>query len=59
MTKGGPQNATYTVMLHVYNMAFRRLNIGYGSALTVVFFLIILAISILQRFVLKEEREVA
>lgn len=58
MTNGGPRGATYTVMLHVYNSAFKRLNIGYGSAITVVFFLIILLISIIQRKVLGEEREV-
>lgn len=59
MTNGGPQYSTYTVMLHIYDMAFRMLNIGYGSALTVIFFLIILIIALLQRMVLKEEREVA
>lgn len=58
MTNGGPQNSTYTVMLHIYNMAYKRLNIGYGSALTVVFFIIILIISLIQRYLLGEEREV-
>jgi len=57
MTNGGPQNSTYTAMLHIYNMAFKRLNIGYSSALTVVFFLIILVISIVQRFVLNDTEE--
>jgi multiple sugar transport system permease protein len=59
MTNGGPQGSTYTVMLHIYNMAYKRLNIGYGSALTVVFFVIILVISLIQRFLLGEQREVA
>src|SRR6056297_783612 len=59
MTNGGPQGSTYTVMLHIYNMAYKRLNIGYGSALTVVFFVIILIISLVQRFLLGEQREVA
>lgn len=58
MTNGGPRNSTYTVMLHIYNTAFKRLNIGYGSALTVIFFLVILIISLLQRYLLGEEREV-
>lgn len=57
MTAGGPQNATYTVMLHIYNTAFRRLNIGYASAMTIIFFLIVLAVSLAQRFVLSEEKE--
>jgi len=58
MTNGGPRNSTYTVMLHIYNIAFKRLNIGYGSALTVVFFMIILIISLVQKQLLGEEREV-
>jgi len=57
MTSGGPQNSTYTAMLHIYNMAFKRLNIGYSSAMTVIFFLIILVISIFQRFVLNDREE--
>ncbi|HAA86333.1 MAG TPA: ABC transporter permease [Kosmotogaceae bacterium] len=59
MTGGGPERATYTVMLHIYTQGFVRQNVGYASALTVVFFLIVLGISITQRFILKEEREVA
>jgi multiple sugar transport system permease protein len=58
MTNGGPRNSTYTVMLHIYNMAFKRLNIGYASSLTVIFFIIILIISIIQRFVLNDTEEV-
>jgi len=59
MTGGGPEQATYTVMLHIYTQGFVRQNVGYASALTVVFFLIVLGISITQRLILKEEREVA
>jgi len=59
MTDGGPNAATYTVVLHIYNMGFKRQYIGYASALTVVFFLLVLAISVIQRFLLKEEREVS
>ena len=58
MTNGGPQHSTHTVMLHIFNMGYKRLNIGYGSAITVVFFLIILTISLLQRNFLGEQREV-
>lgn len=58
MTNGGPSNSTYTVILHLYNSGFTKQKVGYASAMTVVFFLIVLAISILQRIVLKEQREV-
>jgi multiple sugar transport system permease protein len=58
MTNGGPQNATMTTMLHVVNQGFRELRVGYASAITVVFFLIVLAVSMLQRVFLREERTV-
>ncbi|NOK62609.1 MAG: sugar ABC transporter permease [Chloroflexi bacterium AL-W] len=55
MTQGGPEDATMTTVLHIVNEGFRTLRIGYASAISVVFFLIVLAISILQRVVLTEE----
>jgi len=58
MTSGGPNYSTYTVMLHIYNQGFRMQNVGYASSLTVVFFLIILGVSLIQRILLREEREV-
>jgi len=58
MAKGGPQNATMTTIIHVYVQGFKQGRIGYASAITVVFFLIVLAISLLQRVFLTEERSV-
>ena len=45
---GGPLNSTTTVVLEVYKEGFNRSNMGYASALTVILFFIILAITILQ-----------
>jgi len=45
---GGPLNSTTTVVLRVYREAFQRLNMGFASALTVVLFVIILLVTILQ-----------
>lgn len=59
MTQGGPFDSTYTMIYHVYEQGFKRGRIGYGSAITVVFFLIVLGISLSQRIFLHEEREVA
>ena len=59
MTQGGPQNATMTTIIHAYVQGFRQGRIGYASAITVVFFLIVLAISLAQRAFLKEERTVS
>lgn len=59
MTKGGPQDATMTTILHVVNVGYRQLQVGRASAMVVVFFLIVLFVSLLQRFLLPEERSVS
>ena len=56
MTDGGPQNASMTTILYVINVGWKQLKVGYASAISVVFFIIVLVISLLQRRVLKEER---
>ncbi len=55
---GRPQGTTRTMMIYVFNSGFKLGKIGYASAATVVFFLIVLGMSMIQRVVLKEEREV-
>ena len=55
---GHPQGTTRTMMLYTFNQGFRQGKIGYASAVTVVFFLIVLAASMIQRIFLREEREV-
>ena len=52
---GGPLNSTISVVLYVYQQAFQALpaKMGYASAMTVVLFLMILAITILQLKVLS------
>ena len=47
MTSGGPNNATLTVILHLYNKAFRQFRMGYGAALAWVLFAILLALTLL------------
>lgn len=42
MTGGGPANLTTTLPLYIANQAIQYHNFGYGSALTVVGFLILL-----------------
>ena len=54
---GRPQGTTRTMMIYVFNSGFKQGKIGYASAVTVIFFLIVLGMSMLQRVVLKEERE--
>jgi multiple sugar transport system permease protein len=56
---GHPQGSTVTTMVYVVNQGFKQGKIGYASAITLVFFLIVLAVSFLQRVFLREERTVS
>ena len=56
MTQGGPNNATTTVIYESVNAAFGSQQIGRGAAMTTVFFTIVLVLTLLQRYVLKQER---
>ena len=47
-TRGGPVNATYFYVLHIYNRGFADSEMGYASALAWVFFVIILALTGIQ-----------
>lgn len=59
MTQGGPDNATTTVMYQAVTTAFDENNVGRGAAISVVFFIIVLLITVIQRAILKEEREIS
>ncbi|AEV29410.1 permease component of ABC-type sugar transporter [Sphaerochaeta pleomorpha str. Grapes] len=48
LTNGGPGNATTTVALDIYRTAFVINRFGYGTAKSVILFLMILLLSILQ-----------
>jgi len=54
---GGPLNSTTTVVLRVYREGFSSFNMGYASTLTVVLFLIILVITVLQLKVFSRQVE--
>ncbi len=45
---GGPANSTMVVSVYQWLMAFRELELGYGSAMGIVLFLIILALTLFQ-----------
>ncbi len=58
MTQGGPNDATTTVMYQAVRTAFDRQQVGQASAMTVIFFLIVLLFTWVQRSLVKEEREI-
>ncbi len=59
LTQGGPDNATTTVMFQAVTAAFTENNVGRGAAITVIFFIIVLLITLVQRRLLREDREVS
>ena len=48
MTAGGPQNATMTIVYEIYQTGFKYNQMGYGSAMALVFTIIVLTITLIQ-----------
>ena len=47
-TNGGPSYSTHFYMLHLFNNAFRFLEMGYASALAWIFTVMVLILTIIQ-----------
>jgi multiple sugar transport system permease protein len=54
MTHGGPQNQTITAVYWIYNNAFTYFKMGYGAALSIVLLIILIAISVVQLYLLRD-----
>ena len=55
LTGGGPSNATHTVVSFQYTFGITRMNIGFGSAVGVVLFLVCVTFTLVyRRFVMRE-----
>lgn len=48
LTEGGPANSSTIPVLYLYQQAFEQLKTGYASAIAVILFLILIAITFLQ-----------
>jgi len=55
--QGGPLNSTKTIVLFIYQEAFQSFHMGYASAATVILFVIILALTVLQSKVITRKFE--
>lgn len=53
---GGPLNATKPLVLMIYQTAFSSYQMGYAAAQTVVLFSILLAVSLLQLWIMREKK---
>ena len=56
MTGGGPAGSTETVSIYIYATVMRYLDFGYGAALVVVTFLLLIAAVALTAFLLNKAR---
>ncbi|MGU3471143.1 carbohydrate ABC transporter permease [Paenibacillus sp. D51F] len=54
MTSGGPAKASYTIVYHVYELAFKNFQFGRSSAAAVVLFGIILVLTLTQTYVSRK-----
>lgn len=45
---GGPLNSTLTVVLYIYEVAFGRFDLGYAAAISVLLFVLIFALTLVQ-----------
>lgn len=55
MTGGGPGRSTVTLVLTIYNTAFKEYNMGYASAIALLMLVFILLISAGQKLLLKDK----
>jgi multiple sugar transport system permease protein len=54
MTRGGPGSATRTTLIVIYETTFQNIQFGYGSAISIVLFLLLLLITGLQFLVARK-----
>src|SRR6201995_1713860 len=56
MTQGGPGTASETINLYLYSVAFVYYDVGYGSAIALVFFFLVVALSLVLLWVRQRTR---
>lgn len=57
MTDGGPNGQTEVLLLNIYNYAFRYQKMGWAASVSLVMFLIILSVTLIQTRLLRSEWE--
>ena len=58
MTGGGPGRSTLTLVLIIYQYAFKQYKMGYACAVSFVLFLLVLLVSAMQKIAFRERQEV-
>lgn len=57
MTGGGPGRATLTMVLTIYQNAFKQYKMGYASAISMVLLILVLIVSALQKIAFRDKKE--
>jgi multiple sugar transport system permease protein/raffinose/stachyose/melibiose transport system permease protein len=55
MTSGGPVGSTSTIVLQIVQKGFQQQQMGYGAALSLIFFCIVLALALVQRRLTRDK----
>lgn len=55
MTKGGPQNSTRTLVYYIYEQGFQKRHFGYACTVAAVFFVIVIAMSLSMKKIIKAD----
>jgi multiple sugar transport system permease protein len=55
MTAGGPLNATTTMVYQAVRTGYQQQQTAYASAISLVFFILVLAVSLVQRFLTRDK----
>ena len=57
MTAGGPDGATRSIIQYIYDVGFSGYRVGYASAVSYVFFALIVLVSIIQITIVNHKPE--
>jgi multiple sugar transport system permease protein len=55
ITQGGPIDSTTTLVYHAVRKGYREQEMGYGSAISLIFFIIVLLIALIQQRLTREK----
>ena len=58
MTQGGPNFATRSILMYIYDETFTNFRVGYGAAVSMLFFLVVLAVSVVWFWLVRQREEV-
>ena len=56
MTKGGPVDSTQTIVFQAIQRGYGKQDISGGSTISVLLFVIVLSISLIQRYLTREKK---